>query len=388
VKICIQTTLITIGFSLALPAQAQLDPTTSVLLRPSGKNSGQPSLESSRYKVRTPESRKEDDLSETPGTLIPSAVPTRESRKSRPVEKPNAVTEATVINTARESSTNPAPETAATTPTPDIQDSPPPVTVQVRELIFGGRDEDIQEARAQIQPEDPRHNIVSVSIAPAYFYTASNSSYSYRNYNSHGPGFALGMNVWLTPFMGLQSRYFSSVSSGVRDGALNTVEMDTQEFEAGIRFRKHFGYSLKSAQLNWGIDYHDASNKVAREATTLVGRKTSGLSLALEAIIPTSVSYAHLLDVRVRPMQHHSESQTTVTAKSGTKNETNGLALAVGGQWTLDRRNQLFWKSQYSVERNLFEGRASQADEHGHRPTGVSVTNSLMMFYFGFKWGS
>jgi hypothetical protein len=42
-----------------------------------------------------------------------------------------------------------------------------------------------------------------------------------------------------------------------------------------------------------------------------------------------------------------------VDVKSGGKSETNALSLSVGGDWTLDRRNQIFWKTQYSVERNF-----------------------------------
>ena len=267
-------------------------------------------------------------------------------------------------------------------------DEHPPVTVQVRELLLGGEG-DIEEYNARIHPEDPRANMMSISLAPAYFYDGSSSNYSYRNYHSDGPGFGLGMNVWLTPFFGLQSKYFSSVSSSVRDGtAGSVVPMDTQEFEAGLRFRRHFGYTRKSAQLSWGLDYHDSSNKISKDATGTMGRKTSGLSLTLEGTVPTSVTYAHLFEVSIRPFQHHSEVQTTVTAKSGAKSQTNSVHFGVGGQWTLDRHNQVFWKGQYTVERNLFDGPASQPDIRGNTPDGVSVTNSLLIFYFGFKWGS
>ena len=262
------------------------------------------------------------------------------------------------------------------------------MTVQVRELLLGG-EVDIEEYNARIHPQDPRANMLSISIAPAYFYDGSSSNYSYRNYHSNGPGIGLGMNLWLTPFFGLQSKYFSSVSSGVRDGtAGDVVPMDTQEFEAGLRFRRHFGYSRKSAQLSWGLDYHDSGNKISKDATQTMGRKTSGLSLTLEGTLPSSVTYAHLFEVALRPFQHHSEMQTQITAKTGAKSQTNSIHLGLGGQWTLDRNNQVFWKGQYSVERNLFDGTASQPDLHGNTPNGVSVTNSLLIFYFGFKWGS
>jgi hypothetical protein len=279
----------------------------------------------------------------------------------------------------------PAPPPAVTL---SKEDERPPVTVQVRELILGGSDEDIDEAKKSIHPEDPRSNMIGISIAPAYFYDGSASNYSYRNYHTDGPGLGLGMNLWFTPFFGIQSKYFTSVSASVKDGG-NMVPATAQEFQAGIRFRRHFGFTRKSAQLSWGIDYHDATGKISPDATSVIGHKTSGLSLSLEGEVPSSNTHAHLFEVSIRPSQHHSENSTGASARSGTKNETNEVMLSLGGQWTLDRRDQVFWKAQYSVERNLYNGKASEADpKTGATPEGVSVTNNLLIFYFGFKWGS
>jgi hypothetical protein len=364
----------------SLPAWAQLD-TSSALLRPSGKKPTAQSLDSSRYKIRAPESRKDDEIEEAPGTFIPSPVP-KNPKESAKVQISNTVRVEPVVQPT------PAPATPPPVVTEEKAEAHPPVTVQVKELFLGGTDEDIDDAKKQIHPEDPRANILNISIAPAYFYDGSSSNYAFRNYHTDGPGFGLGMSVWFTPFFGVQSKYFSSVSSSVRAGA-SVVPVDNQEFEAGIRFRRYFGYTRKSAQISWGIDYHDASNKISPDATESIGRKTSGLSVGIEGSVPSSNTYAHSFEVAIRPFQHHSEMNTAANAKSGTKNETNAVALSVGGQWTLDRRNQVFWKAQYSVERNLFQGDASAVDPKTDvTPNGVSVTNSMAVFYFGFKWGS
>ena len=63
--------------------------------------------------------------------------------------------------------------------------------------------------------------------------------------------------------------------------SIPAMDLQAQEFSAGIRFRRHFGYTRKSAQLSWGIDYHDATGKISPDATSVVGHKTSGLSLSL-----------------------------------------------------------------------------------------------------------
>lgn len=364
---------------------AQFDSTTSVLLR-SGKSSKSQNLDSSRYKIRQPESRKgEDDIEEKPGTYIASPVPVKAAKKPAPPPPAPVVGEAPA----------PAvPPIAAPIIPTAVEEKPaapkeePPVTVQVKELIFGGNNQDIDNYKNSIHPEDPRANVINVALAPAYYYNASKSNYSYRRYNSNGLGIGLGMNVWVTPFFGIQSKFFSSVSASQKSGT-SEVPVDLQNFEAGFRFRRHFGYSRKSSQISWGIDWHDSTNKISKESTTAVGRKSSGLSLALEGVLPSSSTYAHTFSLDVRPRMKHSEMNTGVEVKSGTKNETNAVGISGGGVWSLDRHNQVFWRGQYIVERNLFDGEASQMDPHNDAtPDGVSVTNSLLMFYFGFKWGS
>ncbi|NJL24366.1 MAG: hypothetical protein HC902_03785 [Calothrix sp. SM1_5_4] len=358
------------------PAQAQLDGSGTVLLRPSGITVSPESLDSSRYKVRAPESKLEDDDDlderERPGPVVPPPVPA-----PKPVAKKSS---------SPQSQPQPQPQPPPQPPAPSpatAEDERPTVSSQFRDLILGGRADEIEEVRKSIHPEDPRKNVLSITLAPAYYYNGSESGYSYRRFHSHGPGFGLGMNLWATPFFGIQSRFFSTVTASLRSGGTNMVPTEIQAFEAGIRFRKHFGYSRKAAQLSWGLDYHDSMNKISREATTVVGRKSSGISLAVEGLVPSSPIYAHSFELGIRPRLRHSDLSTGVDVVSGTNNETNAISFSVGGEWTLDRRNQVFWKGQLSVERNLFGGQANTADpSNGQSPNGVSVTNSLTIFLF------
>jgi hypothetical protein len=377
------TTLFLILLSAAsMPANAQLDSSSAVLLRSKSRETTPENLDTTRYKIRAPESRKDDEeLDEKPGTVIPSPVPVRPA-KPHPVAAPQPAPAAPV--------SPPVPPSPPKSEEADAEDvPPPPVTTQVKELILGGSEEEISEYKKQIHSQDPRANILDISIAPAYYYNGSSSEYSFRRYTSNGPGLGLGMNLWLTPFFGIQSRFFTSVSASQRSGGLNHVPTELQTFSAGVRFRKHFGYSRKAAHLSWGVDYLDDSNKISRTSETAIGRKSAGLNFALEAVVPNSTTYAHTLMMEVRPRLQHSELSTGTDARSGDKNETNALGLSLGGQWTLDRRNQLFWRGQYTVERNLFSGQATEVDPHNEQtPEGVAVTNTTLIFYFGFKWGS
>ncbi|MBX3020626.1 MAG: hypothetical protein KF799_03025 [Bdellovibrionales bacterium] len=380
--------------ALLVPAAwAQLDSSSAVLLRPSGKSVAPENLDSSRYKVRAPESKRDDeDLDEKPGGFIPSPVPAKASKpKAEKVETAlgNSAGKATPVETVTPGTTAATHAAPTASAIPNLPENRPPVSAQVRDLFLGGSPEEIEDYHQKIHPQDPRANVLSISFAPAYFYQGSDSAYSYRRYHSSGPGFGAGMNLWLTPFFGVQSKYFSSVGSSVRSGAADQVPAEVNIFQAGIRFRKHFGYSRKAARLSWGVDYHDAKDKLSKDTSDNVGRRSSGLSLALEGEIPSSITYAHTFEVGIQPRLHHSEPATGVEVKSGAKNETNAVSLSLGGEWVLDRRNQIFWKTQYSVERNLFQGAASHIDPHnGQTPNGVSVTDSVVIFHFGLRWGS
>ena len=388
--------LILIG-SFSAPTAAQLDSSSAVLLRSNGKTVSPRSLDSSRYKIRTPEGRKDDDdIEEKPGTFIPSPVP------SKPPRAKATVKSVEIINIQQETQVtpdvpspvveaSPAPVPSEATPTPAAAVAEPqsqPVTDQVKELFLGS-DEDIDQYKKAVHPQDPRANMIDISLAPAYFYNSSQSSYQFHDYDTQGTGFGLGMNLWLTPFFGLHADFFSSVSASIRAGGTNVVSLDRQDFNGGLRFRKHFGTGRKSPHLSWGLDYHDSRTKISKEATEAIGRRASGVSLTLEGVVPTSVGYAHTFKIDVRPRIHLSEMNTAIEVKSGTKNSTNSVGLALGGQWTLDRQNQVFWRGQYSVEQSLYEGTASTVDSRTSlTPSGVSTTDSLLIFYFGFRWGS
>lgn len=360
-------------------AQADMDATSAVLLRSSGKSVAPEELDSSLYKVRVPESRPVDEVGDAdedrPGRMVPAPVPPKAPR-SRTKGASMPAPQAPVLDQA------PPPATIVPTPSP-------PVSAQVTGLLLGGSSDEIDEYRRQVHPDDPRSNFLDITFAPAYFYKDSGSEFSYRRYHAHGPGFGAGMSLWLTPFFGIRSGYFSSVTGGVRGSGINQVPLTVQVFEAGFRFRKHFGFSRRAPFLTWGLDYHDAGDRISRESTVNVGSRSSGLSAALEAQIPSSNGYANTFAISIQPRLHHSEPATGAQVRSGTKNETNAISLSLGGEWVLDRRNQIFWRGQYGVSRSLFQGEASAPDARtGQTPSGVTVTESLVLFYFGFKWGS
>jgi hypothetical protein len=241
----------------------------------------------------------------------------------------------------------------------------------------------------QVHPEDRRNNRVELSLAPMYFYDGSSSSYSFRNFTTQGPGLGLQADLWFTPTFGMHGDYKSSLAASVTSpAAKQTVKLGYQSVEVGPRFRKHFGLSRKASSLLYGVDYvvYDAS--VPGSIVDRVSTTTSGLSLSLQAGLPSSISYQHFIGVELQPKLIHSE-KSSANIHAGGSNETNAVGAWLGGEWIFDRTHQMFWKAQHRIEQNRFDGTASTLDpETGTIPQGSTVTNSLTIFSIGYRWGS
>ncbi len=262
---------------------------------------------------------------------------------------------------------------------------------KVQDIILGGTQEEVDDYRKILHPYDTRLNLFELSIAPTYIYNNSGSSYWFHNYYTSGPGISISAVTWFSPFFGLQTSYLSSMSTGLRadtTGSKN-LKIDHQWFESGLRFRKFFGISRKSSQLTFGIDYADYQLKVPSDATQRVSSKTSGVKLSIETSIPSSNTVSWTLGMHLMPRAKYAEKSTALDLKSGTSSETNGIGASVGGRYTFDRFNQIYWKLTHSVEKTMFSGTANTTDPlTSVTPEGVSITNSFTIFSFGYIWGN
>ncbi len=269
------------------------------------------------------------------------------------------------------------------------QDPHPSLGEQVKVLLMGGNPEEIEDYKRQIDPRDRRNNRVELAVAPSYFYDNSSSNYSFRRLSSQGPAVSAEADGWLTPFLGLHAGYFSSLDSSVTSqGPKQTVNYEIQNMDFGINFRKHFGITRKAPSLTWQLRYVIQQSNVPADTPDRVSTTTSGLSVGLQADLPQSLSYSYVLGVEIQPKLVHSES-SNADIHSGGSTDTNAVGAWIGGDWTLDRQNQVYWRVQERVEQNSFDGKANVTDpESGIAPSGVSVTRSTTLFSIGYRWGS
>ncbi len=392
------------SFFLGASAFAQVDPSSSALLRSRGQAPEKEELDSSRYSVRSKQKLRiqhQEDSGYQSKVEPPSGF--KNTAKPKPTAKANASVEnATekVSSAPAESNTKAETATAKTesatvvnAPAAETADAKAPqgVAEKVQYVLLGGTQEEVEDYRKTLHPLDTRLNLFEIAIAPAYIYNDSGSKYWFRNYQTQSPGIVVSGSLWFSPFFGIQSTYITSTNtdlSGSPDGSTQ-LAVDHEWFEAGFRIRKFFSSSRKSSQLIFGLDYNDYELKVPSNAAERVGLRSGGVKLSMEALLPSTNAYSWTLGVEFSPRQQHKEKATTINLHSGSSVHSDRAGASFGGRYTFDRYNQVFWKFSQTVEKNVFYGGANTADPTtGVTPLGVGVTNSFTIFQLGYIWGN
>lgn len=336
---------------------------------------------SGRYEVRKtkPTHRKPTSESSTETTTSTAVAPSAA---------------ATTTTTSATSSSTPAVATTpapavATTPAPAPEAQEPSITEQA-ESLFSSKAEKVYDFyRAQVHPDDVRNNKVELEVTPVIGYTDSQSNYSYRDYQSLFEALKIKTNVWFTPLIGVTGQLMFSLAADM-DSVSGSSRVPTkfEYLDLGINFRRFFGVSRLSNSMEFALLYGDSKVNVESDNTSRPRLKTGGFGMGLKARVPTSESYAWTFGGSFYPRLQHSETETGANIKSGNSDENIRLGVDLGGEFKFTRESQLIWNLGLSTERNTFDGTASLPDPHtSTTPDNVSVTNSLIMFSLGYRWG-
>lgn len=348
-------------------AVAQGDPSGSLLVRPSltPSDDSEANLDNGRYVIK------------------PSPTPTSQPKPARKVAPVAAAKTETPVATAPPTSTSPGPAAPSTVDNRNFSDA-------VQDLLLGGANENLGHYKEKLQTDDQRLNILTFSVAPTYFYIDSESSYWFRRFSSGGPGVSSQADIWMTPFIGLDLTYFTTLAADVKaDPSSNrTILADHSYTGVNFLFRKYFTLSKKSPSLTFGLGYNEYRMTVAQNEANRIRLLESGLDLSLRFAAPTSSTHAWELGSEIIPKMTVSEQTTGTTAHSGTSPTSYALKFTLGEDFNLDRNNRVFWRLSHRIEKSVYSGSASVVDPStGTTPSGVSVTTGVTMFELGYSWG-
>lgn len=265
----------------------------------------------------------------------------------------------------------------------------PQVVDQVKTL-FGGDESAMRVYQEKVHPDDPRLNLLEIEGRAGFSSVDSSSNYSFRDYQSSFATMELKSNVWLVPGFGLTGSIRFSMGGSVRgDAATNSMDrVRDEEMTVGFLFRRHFGLSRLSPSLEFGVLYLDHSFNVSTDSLSRPRWNSGGLGFGLESRIPTSSEHAWVLGGRMFPRLKHSESKTSISVESGAPGENIRLDLNAGGELSFGRGHQFLYGVEVGAERDQFDGPATAVDpKTGTTPSNVTVTNALVNFSFGYRWG-
>lgn len=339
-------------------------------------------MSSGRYEVR-----------KTKAVTKKSRRPSSENEISQPAEASVEASATAKVQTVPSTEHVPVAEAVEVKPV-ELPEAPkeieePQVVEQVKTL-FGSDDSAIRLYEEKVHPDDPRLNRLEIEGRAGFTSVKSSSNYSFRDYQSSFATMDLKSNVWMVPGFGLTGSIRFSMGGSVRgDDATQSMDrVRDEEMMVGFLFRRHFGLSRLSPSLEFSVLYLDHSFNVSTDSTTRPRWNSNGLGLGLESRLPTSAEHAWILGGRFFPRLKHSESKTSISVESGEPGENIRLDLFAGGELSFGKGHSFIYGLEVGAERDQFDGPASVPDpKSGVTPSNVTVTNALLNFSFGYRWG-
>lgn len=244
--------------------------------------------------------------------------------------------------------------------------------------------------REQIHKDDIRNNKLELQVSPAFVYNGSQSNYSYRTYSSAFSALELSSNIWMVPSIGLYGRFLFSFGASLKGDRTtdSTVPVKYEDLDLGVRFRRFLGLTRESRSLDFVVLFNDSKLNSNSDQVYRPKLDSSGLGLKLISRVPTSTSFAWVFGGSFFPRLQHREEKTGISISSGSPSESTRLGINIGSELTFSRESQVVYDLSLSSEKNAFDGAASPVDpEKNSTPNNVSVTNTFVMFSFGYRWG-
>ncbi len=386
-----------------LSSLAQMDLSSEILLRPTEKSSPKEAgLESGRYKVKKQKTLPGKKVNgtevdanamaeNTTAVVLPAGTQTT---MPAPTPKRSAETKSEIdqlLFTPSPTASNPKPVDKPVESV-ETKEAPvePTVTDQVRDLVMGNEQATLEAYKEQVHPDDIRMNRIEVNVLPGVVSNNSDSSYSFRDYNSFSPKLLFGANIWVTPFIGAFGSYSTTMGADVGGDASSNSRISVRHewTEIGFTIRKFFGMSRKSNSLELGLLMSEYKFSVPGDDTSRVRLRSSGVGLHMLSRIPVAPSYSWVFGGKLIPRVQHSEMATALVLSSGSVGESSRVDLSVGGEFKMARQNQIVWDLTTAYEKNQFNGQADTTDPTtGSKPSGVSVSNTFVIFSLGYRWG-
>jgi hypothetical protein len=241
-----------------------------------------------------------------------------------------------------------------------------------------------------LDPEDIRFNRMEIQASPTMVYNGSGSNYSFRSYSSFFSAVDLSSNVWMTQNLGLYGRImFSFGASLPGDSSTSSrIPVKYEDLDLALKFRQFFSQAKDSQSIEFALLYSEDKLSPPSDNTFRPRLLSSGFGARLTSRIPTSGSFAWVFGGSFYPRLLHKEEQVGIPISSGGPDENTRWGFSIGNEVKFSRGNQIIYDLAISTERDSFNGQANPLDpDTGKAPSNVIVTNTMVQFGFGYRWG-
>ncbi len=270
-----------------------------------------------------------------------------------------------------------------------------PAVVNAPEVIAYQEPEKEEESldsfsREQFHEDDVRKNKMEIQVAPTFVYNGSTSNYSYRNYSSFFPALDLSSNVWMTPTFGLHGRILFSFGATVAGDSTTNSKIPTkyEDIDLALKFRKFFNSSKDSALVEMDLLYSEDKFSPPSDNNFRPKLTSTGLGVKVTSKYPSGNNFSWVFGGLFYPRLQHQEDKVGIKISSGSTSENTRLGVNLGSEMKFSRGSQVIYDLALTSERDSFDGAASPVDpETLKSPSSVSVTNTTLMFSFGYRWG-
>ena len=261
---------------------------------------------------------------------------------------------------------------------------------QVASLWKGAPLAQVESYKDLLHPDDSRLNRVEIEAGSGLLASEAKSNSAYRSFSFISPTLFAGGAFWITPFVGFEGRYTSSLTADVASStdSLGRVPITQDWAELHLHFRRYFGVSRKANSLEYGLFYLSSDMKVPADDVSRVRLRTSGVGIEGKIRMPSAPSYTWIVGGSLMPRIGHSEVGSGLSLQSGSSPESSRFGVLVGGDFRLSRSNVLFWDLNLNYEKNQFGG-TSNTNEPGSTAaaTNVSVLTTQTFLHLGYRWG-
>ena len=263
------------------------------------------------------------------------------------------------------------------------------VSAKIRNYFFGGSKEYSEQFLSSLDPLDFRQNFLEFYLSFGYLNYKAKSNYWYRDFETEAPVVKLGVNIWISPFYSIVSKYQASLSASIDSdpSKSNSTELLIESFYIGMQWRQSFSYARSSHNFYYSIGFEQAQLQVPANEPKRIGVEQKSLQLGFASDFSWSEDKHFNISLGLSPVIWVEEESTQISLSSGELKNAFGVDINTQFKWQMNSKHTVFVDAQWGFDKIIYKGDSSLVDPKTNQiVNGVNVQNESWQFSLGHLW--